>query len=422
MLQGSIRGLREDRNRHDERMQQLNLQKQQLNAQMNDPRRLLEIQKAREEMKPGEISLGENFGQFNDPLKKEFFNRYTRPAISNVLDDEGIELNDKNEPVYKGTNTLAKLPLWKRRAIESEVALAGMGAQIGHNEIDMKIDMMQDDITKREQELGGYKPAKAKIYGPQLKAKRAELEALKVKRDDPDETINRLMDANQKINRMRKMAMSNPDINDKFYSRLNQAQDAHNAELKTLLAGSRKAQDIAEVTYFKRGDNGEMITRSVYMPKLEAANAPTSRTYDDGEFTLGRSKIVADTGSGAKGDKPLTPTTKTGVIAKVRKSLNALAAVELKDQSFDRIANMLRKGDPDMSTEDIQNTVEMIRTTPEAAAQNWKQELAAYDHLFGRHEWYKKVRGTSEKSGESESPSIMLKGGTKANPLGFKKR
>lgn len=413
MLQNSIRGLREDRRRHDERMQALDLQETQLKAQLNDPRVRLAKQQADAELQMGIFTLP-NQGQFRDENKLREYNDRTRPAINSVLADEGIELNDKNQPVFSGTNTPAKLPAWKRRALTTEVAVATIGSRLGHNELNSKIEKLQGSISKQQKDLEGYGSAKAKIYGPRLKVKKAELAKLEAERDNPEEQINRLMDANSKIREMRRAALANPDIGQQFYSRLDSATELNNQELKILLANSPKADKFKEVFYHKRDPKtGATITRSVMMPEKIAANAPASRDYADGSYTLGK---VSQVGKGTQAPGPrgpgadMKPATINTINKDYTKFQSVVDAAALKDAGEKRIIQMLKAGSPDMASDEAARIAGFIQTDASAVVKRYNKLLEQYDYLYGRNDWFV-GKGTKTKAsggGTTGTPKDIL--------------
>ena len=101
MLNNSIRQIRTNNLQHEERMQALDLEKKKLDAQQNDPRnRLAKIQAAKElELAPVNYKVGD----FKSDNERTYFNRYTRPAVEKVLEDEGLSLNNDGGVVVAGT-------------------------------------------------------------------------------------------------------------------------------------------------------------------------------------------------------------------------------------------------------------------------------------------------------------------------------
>ncbi len=231
MLQSSIRNIRENKNRHEQRMEALDLRSAQLDYQMNDPRIKLERQKAAQELEVGRLDLGQDFGQFNDLKKQEFFNRYTKPEVNEVLGDHGIELNADNQPVMAGTNTPVELSKYQRDAIEMQVSLGAMSSRLGHNELDMNIEMAQESVTTLRDTVKGGKTPNLKYAQANLKTKEERLNRLTTQRDDPTQRLARAKTAKNQINKIMLTAATNTDIPAEYFTRLKNMSKIYDDEI-----------------------------------------------------------------------------------------------------------------------------------------------------------------------------------------------
>lgn len=191
MLNDSIRQIRTDRAAHEQRMMGLQLEKEKMEAQLNDPRtRLAKMQASREmEMTP----INFNIGKFDNDKDRKFFNRYTRPEIEGILRDEDMMLGEDGQIYEIGSTKVASRPRFVAKSLANKLALITQASRLGHSKLDFEIDTLSEDIAnmpKGSKGSGGH--PKDKMFNVQRRLKEAQLAKLIVKREDPTEQLNRL--------------------------------------------------------------------------------------------------------------------------------------------------------------------------------------------------------------------------------------
>lgn len=336
-LNNAIRGIRTDRERHEERMEDLRIAREKQDYIMNDPREQLARAQAAEQMQIGQFDTGLS-GKPMTPKDREHFNTYILPAINDVIPQE-TELNNENQLVWKGTNTRAEFPKWKRDAIRADIDLGIAMANIGNNKFDMELDNLRNEVATMESDIKRHGEAKSKITQMALKTKRNELAKLEAEAVSPTGRLKRLMSTNMELNKMYRASMKHPNLNPEVFKRMEALRELNNQEIKNIasLLPDPDKLDLQELTYTRVDpQTGVKTERTVLMNKLLANQAPITRRYEDGEYRLGKvSNLPGEDSAGRMTEPQINKINRDVTKAKV---LLSVAHTELdKDKMIEKL-------------------------------------------------------------------------------------
>lgn len=122
-LNSSIRGIKEDDARHEERKMQLENQKIQIQGEINNPVNKLKRQQAQAQLKITNVG---NIG-FSPEGKSNFqvtvWNREVLPELQ-LAAPADAEVSNKGNLVFKGTETPYQAPAWKAKEIQAKLGMA----------------------------------------------------------------------------------------------------------------------------------------------------------------------------------------------------------------------------------------------------------------------------------------------------------
>ena len=391
MLNDSIRQIRTGQQRHEERMMGLRLEKDKLDAQQNDPRTRLARAQAAREME--EVPINFNIGKFDNDQDRIFFNRYTKGAIENVLDDEDMMLSEDGRILEKGSSRTAKRPRYVAKTLANKLALANQASKLGHSKLDMEIDILQQDIyNAKKKKVGGH--AKDKMYGLQTRLKQEKLTKLMEERDDPNKQLERLVETNSTITDMQLAAMSDPNIDDTFYSRLNTVRTANNAEIKSLMASNATiGKNMVAVPYsYQDPTTGTVTEQEIYLPKHLAASSPQTLNMGDRVFNKGQFKNIDERlGESGKGSAKLpggvTLQQAQSIYTRHAKAKDIISAAKQKDMGEEHIKSILLQGGA-VSGDEVDGIVKLIQTNSKAVIDSWQQVINQDKFLFGKYDWF----------------------------------
>jgi len=373
MLNQSIRQIRTDRQQHDERMAGIKLQRDKLDAEMNDPRRKLARMQAARQLE--DVPIKYSLGEFDNDRDREFFNRYTKGEIVGVLADEGMELADDGRIVDQGTDSVATRPRYVTQALANKLALVTQASRLGHSELDMDIDRLSEELVadKKKYPASGKHP-KDKMYGLQTRMKEEKLAKLVAQRDDPNQQYTRLVDTSKRITDMQLAAMSDPNIGDEVYKRLDLIQTHTNDQIKALLSKGVDSKNVKAVTYSYQDPNtGQIYEQTKYLPWQQANNAPQSYTIGGKTYTRNSIKNAADV---ATGDKfaDITPAKWQLINTKFAQNYDKFLAAALASKQEGRVRQILETSS---GTEEVERLMDLISQDSDAVEQNWYQAIAA---------------------------------------------
>jgi len=406
MLNQSIRRIRTDEQNHQQRMMGLQIENEKLDAQLNDPRtKLAKVQAARQlETVPIKFKIGE----FDNDQDRQIFNKYSRPAIEKVLQDEGMALGEDGQITDAGSTKVATRPRYVSQALSNKLALANMASRLGHNELEMEIDTLTQDIydTKRKQGPISSHP-KDKILRLGLRQKEEKLAKLVAKRDDPNEQVSRLVETNSRLTDMQLAAMSDPNIGSEVFERINDIQKVTNNQIKTLLSKGADAKNIKAVTYtYQDDETGELIEQTKYMSWADANNAPESYEADGKTYVKGKISS-APKGSGTSDRlSEMTPAKWDTVNKNYTKARAVLGVAKHKDKGRAFMVDILIDGGG-MEREEAEAMVSRIKQDVTGFIQEQKNLIATYDLQYGSSKYYQpnvaKSKSPKTKSGATST-------------------
>ena len=388
MLNNSIRGIRTANQNHELRMMDIKQRQAEFEAQQNDPRNRLAKLQAQQELE--EVPVQYRVGSFDDDNERALFNRYTRPAIESVLQDEGMALSQDGRVVYAGTQKQAKVPRYLQRTLNNKLSLATMGSRLGHTQLDMDIENLRESIVADAKDLKKYGAAKELMMKSRLGVKQAQLDKLEAKRQSPEASLERLMTNNKTLSDMYMAALSDPNIDDAFYKRLNDARKLNNDEIANMLStNANLGKNLVKVTYSNVADDGVVNKRDVYMSKFEAAKAPTEIDYGDGIYKLGEVSNVDKGSEGGAYKLPggVTPSQAQSIYNRHAKAKNIVSAARQKDMGEEHVKSILMQ-DKDMTEAELNSLMLAIKTDAKDVIKTWEDVVKKDENLFGRYKWF----------------------------------
>ena len=393
MLNQSIRQIRTDRQQHDQRMAGLKLEKDKLDAQMQDPRNKLARLQAARQME--EVPISFKIGEFDNDRDRQFFNMYSKPAIEGVLDDEGMMLSEDGRITEKGSSATATRPRFVAQTLANKLALANQASQLGHSKLDMDIDLLTKEIyDSKKKHPASSKHPKDKMYNIQTRLKEEKLAKLVEKRNDPQQKLNRLVETNQRITDMQLAAMSDPNIDDKFYARLNNIQTSTNNEIKTLLSQGASAKNLKAVKYTAVDPKTGVVTeQEMYFPGLKANAAPQFYNAGGMTFYRGSQSNFPDTNSGT-GTESIKPAQWQSINNRFAQAKDKMLAAAIRAKGEEYVKDILASGD---DAEETERLMKLISTDPELVQENWYQVVQADLRNYGHDRNFVGYQGERDK-------------------------
>ena len=409
-LNRSIRGVREDKYRHDERMQQLDLQQKQLENELNDPRRKLAMKQAQIQLMPEQV-VSPFAGKDMSPTETEQFNAYDRKAIESVLRSDW-EYTDDHKIVNKATGEPVMLPKFQADELRSKLSVASYASRLGNTQMDLDMQKLRKDISDKEKGLKkvGRESVQGKIYSSILKLKKQELAEMEKEYASPKHEFQRLMSANKKLNKIFQEVATQPYAKDLMPALTNAHQ--MNVNQLEMLVKAEAAQNkglgknTAFVSYeYTDPDTEKTHTIKQVVPKALYNNAPTEILYNGKTYKRG-----ATTGGKTDKEDKSMPTTDVQ-IRSVEKDVgvlrNLLATSDETLSDEDYIKSMVKDMPPEVQALMMSGDIRNIRRNT-ANALDW------YDSRYGKEKWYSGNPKNVEASARTLFEQLLSEGKDKA--------
>ena len=239
-LNESIRGIRNDRQVHEQRVMNLKMKDAELQRQMNDPRIRLEKEKAEKELEPTKVGpiYNKKFQSgITDNLEQEMTEKI------NTFAPEGTEF--RNGTYFKkDTNEEAMLPGWQVRDLRSKTQMIMTATLSPGKTLNASIERLDERISnlKEKNSLEGASGNRYNIYYVQQAKLEQERDSLKEKRDDPDEQIRRHGTYREYLKNMTNTMMSSGNVDKELLKMMDSLyNDSFNEE--QLIRRDKKSKD-----------------------------------------------------------------------------------------------------------------------------------------------------------------------------------
>ena len=232
-LNNSIRGVREDKKRHEERMQAYELENKKLEYEFNDPTKKVARMKAMDQLRPTTIAVPFR-NKTMSQTEKQQFNQIDRPAIEQVIRPDW-EYTDDHKIIERDTGQEVKIPKFLANEIQTNIQIASMTSRLGNTQMELDMEKLRKDVSSKEEQLKKAKDTPlGKILGPQLNLKKKQLATMEEEYNSPKGQIQRLNQANKILTQVYRDAITSPSAHG-MLPLIDQAHAMNTKELKLLI-------------------------------------------------------------------------------------------------------------------------------------------------------------------------------------------
>lgn len=305
LLNNSIRGIRQNEMRHEERMLRGRIREQALINDLNDPLKKEARQRAALNIIPREIDAGTYFStEGKNQYQIDVWNNETLPELNKAAPSDA-EFNKAGKLVYKGTDNPYMAPSWRAAEIEAKanlmIAMGGYEDKALKKEKDALTYQISALETEAKNAKGTGDPNSKNVLGD---TKRMRLGKLKERLGvvsgalaNDDVTAKSLLSANQKLMKGLDRLYKMPTRDEKMISSVMSRIDANTKMLSSLQKKTK--QNYREYNYFYKNTKGEVINRKLVYP--EGTTPPLFMKWgtDANKYTLGTYKAPTKDGAGA---------------------------------------------------------------------------------------------------------------------------
>jgi hypothetical protein len=375
LLNSSLRGIREDRRRHEETKLAIETDRAKFEAEMNDPSRRLKREQDAEKISQVEFDSGIVQNPDNATLDQTFAFNQSREMLNEMM-PEGTELSNKGFGVYKGTNTRVRMSKWKSDELRAQIGIA-MAMQSGKadmnaaeiKDLDGKISLL--DAAKKENRT--ISPAD-KIRKSQWEARRSKLIE---KRDDPKSYGKMIADDNIDLFSSLNIAYRMPTKNEKLINQLHKKIELNNTMLKSLEGST----GLKPYTYTLKLKGGATKQRTEYFSPGQ--KIPERIRDSQGSWSRGSYKAA----KGKTGNELLEMQRQDTIRKESSKIRQKIFALENEEGRAQFITDRLSEGEGTSESWE-----EFFRTANPVIIKELKKELRDRDLKYGDYAWYGKKK------------------------------
>jgi len=402
LLNSNIRGISEDRRRHEENMQALEHKKALAEAELNSPERKLKRQQAADQLKMTEIK---SFGWSPDGKSAfaiETFNKDVLPNLKTAVPD-GAEVNNRGNLVWAGTEEPYMTEAWKAKKIQSELGIAFAMSNLPDKAMDREISHLEfniSDLDNQAKTQGGKLTPKQKLDKAQWNS---QLTKLQSQRNNPEVYAKKLMSSNKQIQSNLEVLYQingNPEM-------INNLLNYYKANNSMLASMSKEGTFKGKAFNYAITEGGKTRTQALY---FTPGTEPQSIMLDGKKWQKGSVKAAPGSDKGK-----LTAASENTVLKDFTKFKSVLSAAQVKQDYNATIQRLVSGGH---TKEEADNLWKLMKDNSSEVVKDYTELIKNYeDRYYGKafskdviwKEKKEEARGETAK----KQPATKAKGKTK---------
>lgn len=376
LLNSTLRNVREDERRHEERMSDIEVRK--LQAEQEQTLMAQKLDEAREAMRPVRPDPIYNpVGKSTEQIAK--FNDKSLPVAQEIANGYNVEIDPETyQYKVRGTdgNYGATLPKWKEEQLQADIKMGLAAANLESESLDGRIselDFKIDNATHRQHKLRGDRARVSEKRLADWKRQRDELISL---RDDPSRRRERLMGDNLRLLKAEQQAHKSPEINEKLIEYLQRRIKNNNdlIKLDEAMTGEPNGVDVV----YHRKENGRYIKTKMRFPSEDMA--PPSVNREKQVWIRGDVGPKDDSGDGSSDKKRLSNSETRGIRKEYLKQRVILDAAKVDADQEDAIMDMLK--DAGNTQEESEFILSQLKTAKRDIIERTKEFLKNYEEDY----------------------------------------
>jgi hypothetical protein len=317
----------------------------QFNAQMNDPRRVLAMKKASDELAPTVLNVSKNMPSTMgaDKFAAEQWVKF-KPHIASIVGDDGVQIKE-NGDLVGSDGTMVSLPAYKARKVQNRINAAQMFEFDGETRRRQEIGNLTNEINTLKDE---YKKTKNPATQMKIKGMTDKLGKISMEYENPQRRLIALRGKLSQIDRAMYQAYADggdPGWTSLLKDQATRTQDEYNALLKSMgKTGDAKG---IQLKRYRNPTTGQVV--DIPVSKFDGAAYSRSNPIVGGVKHLGT--FVLDNPSVGSASPAEQYKMYEGYISDYEKRGRQITALKnslVKDASGEQIIKSMNITDPDM--------------------------------------------------------------------------